>query len=190
MAIKLIVGLGNPGAQYLETRHNVGFWVLDTLAKDCGANFKFEKKFKAEIAQANLKGHQLILAKPTTYMNLSGEAVGAICQFYKINPDEVLAVHDELDLEPGSARIKRDGGAAGNNGLKSIIQHLNTKQFYRLRIGIGKPPKQGIEYVLSKPKKEEKTKIIDAITCAMHTLPALVSGEIEQAMHQLHTECK
>lgn len=188
MAIKLIVGLGNPGQEYAQTRHNVGFWFLDALAQDCYATFKLEKKFKAEVVQVNFKGHNVWLVKPTTYMNLSGEAVQSIAHFYKIHANEILAVHDELDLPPGVARIKRDGGHAGNNGLKSLIAHLQSKQFYRLRIGIGKPARQGVEHVLSKPKAEEKKLIDDAITRALHTLGALVNGDIEQAMHQLHTE--
>jgi PTH1 family peptidyl-tRNA hydrolase len=187
MAIKLIVGLGNPGTEYSKTRHNVGFWLLDSLAKECSVSFKLEKKFKCELAQAEYRGHKLWLMKPTTYMNLSGESVQLVAHFYKIKINEILAVHDELDLPPGTARIKRDGGHAGNNGLKSIISCMGGKQFYRLRIGIGKPARQGVEHVLGKPKADEKIKIDDAITSALNTLPALVNGEIEQAMHQLHT---
>lgn len=188
MTIKLIVGLGNPGAEYEKTRHNVGFWLLDVLASTCHTPLKLDKKFKAEVAKILYDNHSIILAKPVTYMNLSGEAVQQLSSFYKINASEILVVHDELDLPPGSARIKSEGGHAGNNGIRSIIQCLGTNKFYRLRIGIGKPPRQGIEHVLSKPKPNEQVAIENAIHEAIRCLPMLIKGDLASAMQQLHTQ--
>jgi len=138
-AIRLIVGLGNPGREYEGNRHNVGFWWVDELARLQNVNFKHENKFHGETARGKLHGHEAWLLKPQTFMNGSGRAVGALAQFYKIPPEEIMIVHDELDLPPGVARMKKAGGHGGHNGLKDTIAHLGTKDFWRLRIGIGHP---------------------------------------------------
>lgn len=175
--IKLIVGLGNPGQQYEKTRHNVGFLFLEHLAVVLGCFWNKEIKFQGMWATGKLRLQKVILFKPDTFMNCSGQAVGAIARYYKINPDEILVIHDELDFEVGKLKIKKDGGHAGHNGLRDIIAHLDSPSFYRLRIGIGRPitGKSVADYVLSTPSKEEMEKITEVIISGKQLVDNLVS---------------
>ncbi|MFN3629048.1 MAG: aminoacyl-tRNA hydrolase, partial [Casimicrobiaceae bacterium] len=138
-ALRLVVGLGNPGPEYERTRHNAGFWWVEDLADALGAHFGVEKRFQAEVASARTGQGEIKLVKPLTFMNLSGQAVGALARFYGIEPAEILVAHDELDLTPGEVRLKFGGGHAGHNGLRDIDRHLNSRDYWRLRIGIGHP---------------------------------------------------
>lgn len=187
--IKLIVGLGNPGREYEATRHNAGFWWVDELARANGVNFKAESKFHGLVARATLHGHEVHLLKPQTFMNVSGRAVVAQALFYKILPDQILVVHDELDLPPGSAKLKLGGGHGGHNGLKDIIAQLGTKDFWRLRVGIGHPGERSevVNYVLNAPRKEEQTLIEDAMKRAQDVAPLVIEGKLEAAMLKLHS---
>jgi PTH1 family peptidyl-tRNA hydrolase len=187
--IRLIVGLGNPGREYESTRHNVGFWWLDELARVDNFNFRSEAKFHGLAARGQLHGHEVALLKPQTFMNLSGRAVGAIAQFYKILPSEILVVHDELDLQPGIARLKMGGGHGGHNGLKDIIAHLGTKDFWRLRIGIGHPGDRAevVNYVLNDPRTDERELIDEAMQHSLHVAHLVIEGKPEAAMLKLHT---
>ena len=190
MTIKLIVGLGNPGKEYQSHRHNVGFWFVDALANLYGANFKKEAKFFGEVAKANIAGNNVWLLKPNTFMNASGKAISALAKFYQIDVCEVLVVHDELDLNPGTARLKLDGGHGGHNGLRDTIQALSSKVFYRLRIGIGHPgDKSKVSgFVLHAPNKSELEPIQDSLVSALSVIEDVVRGEDEKAMRQLHTK--
>jgi PTH1 family peptidyl-tRNA hydrolase len=185
MGIQLIIGLRNPGDNYAKTRHNAGEWFINSLASDENLSFKVDKKFFADVAL--WQDARLIL--PNLYMNQSGKVVAAISQFYKIKPEEMLVVHDELDLPPGQIKLKKDGGHGGHNGLRDIIQHLGSKSFQRLRIGIGHPGHKDdvTNYVLGKPSNIDKIAILHAIDRAKDIIPCLVAGDIEKAMHQLHT---
>ncbi len=187
--IKLIVGLGNPGREYEATRHNAGFWWVDELARVHGASFKADSKFHGLVARANPHGHEVHLLKPQTFMNVSGRAVGAVAQFYKIEPAQILVVHDELDLPPGSAKLKLGGGHGGHNGLKDIIAHLGTKDFWRLRVGIGHPGERDevVKYVLNVPRKEEQALIEEAMGRAQEVAPLIIEGKMEAAMLKLHS---
>jgi len=187
--LKLIVGLGNPGKEYEATRHNAGFWWVDELARLHNANFKADSKFHGLIAKANLHGHEVHLLKPQTFMNVSGRAVGAVAQFYKIEPAQILVVHDELDLPPGSAKLKLGGGHGGHNGLKDIIAHLGAKEFWRLRVGIGHPSERAevVNYVLNAPRKEEQVLIDEALQRAQDVAALIIEGKLEAAMLKLHS---
>lgn len=187
--IKLIVGLGNPGREYEATRHNAGFWWVDELARKHNVNFKNESKFHGLVARANLHGHEVHLLKPQTFMNVSGRAVVALALFYKVLPDQILVVHDELDLPPGSAKLKMGGGHGGHNGLKDIIAQLGTKEFWRMRIGIGHPGERSevVNYVLNAPRKEEQILIEDAMQHAQEVAPLIIEGKLEAAMLKLHS---
>jgi len=187
--IKLIVGLGNPGREYEATRHNAGFWWVDELVREHGISFKVEGKFHGLVARATLHGHEVHLLKPQTFMNVSGRAVVALALFYKILPDQILVVHDELDLPPGSAKLKLGGGHGGHNGLKDIIAQLGTKDFWRLRVGIGHPGERSevVNYVLNAPRKEEQTLIEEAMQRAQDVAPLIVEGKLEAAMLKLHS---
>ncbi len=187
--IKLIVGLGNPGGKYETTRHNAGFWWVDEFARTEGATFRTDNKFHGMVARASLHGHDVHLLKPQTFMNDSGRAVAALALFYKILPNQMLVVHDELDLPPGSAKIKLGGGPGGHNGLKDIIAHLGTKEFWRLRIGIGHPGERDavVNYVLNAPRKEEQGLIDEALQRAQDVAPLIVEGRMEAAMLKLHS---
>lgn len=192
-AIRLVVGLGNPGPEYQKTRHNAGFWLVDELAWDYRQSFHAEGKFFGECARAQLPGGaDLWLLKPATFMNLSGQAVVALARFYKILPDEILVVHDELDLPPGTARFKQGGGHGGHNGLKDIIARLGSRDFWRLRLGIGHPGDRNevVNYVLKKPRSEEQGAIDQAIVEALKVLPQAIGGDMAGAMLQLHTANK
>ncbi len=188
-AIRLIVGLGNPGREYETTRHNVGFLWVEELARLQKLAFKSESKFHGLTTRGQLHGHEVLLLKPQTFMNASGRSVGALVQFYKIAPAEMLVVHDELDLPPGVARLKFGGGHGGHNGLKDIIAHLSSKDFWRLRIGIGHPGDRNevVDYVLNDPRREERELIDDAMQQAQNIAHLLIEGKTEAAMLKLHS---
>jgi len=192
-AVRLVAGLGNPGREYAFTRHNAGFWFLDALASKVGAAFRSESKFQGQLGKAE---GNLRLLKPMTYMNLSGRCVSAAARFFTIAPAEILVVHDELDLLPGDAKMKFGGGVAGHNGLKDISAQLGTKDFWRLRIGIGHPrdssiPQQDVaDYVLAPPTVADGKTIAAAVERALDAWPAIAAGEFERAMLLLHTKEK
>jgi PTH1 family peptidyl-tRNA hydrolase len=187
--IKLIVGLGNPGREYENTRHNAGFWWVDEFAQNNQLTFKSESKFHGQAARGVMQGHEIYLLKPQTFMNVSGRSVGALAQFYKIEAAQILVVHDELDLPPGSAKLKLGGGHGGHNGLKDIIAHLGTRDFWRLRIGIGHPGDRAevANFVLNAPRKEEQELIDTAAQRAQEVAPLIVEGKLEAAMLKLHS---
>jgi PTH1 family peptidyl-tRNA hydrolase len=190
--IKLIVGLGNPGAEYRDTRHNAGFWWVDRLAQELGTKLAPQSKFHGIAAKAKHAGRDLWLLEPTTFMNLSGRAVVALALYYKILPDEILVVHDELDLPPGAAKIKKGGGNGGHNGLKDVSAHLTTADYWRLRIGIGHPGEKSAvaDYVLHPPRQEEQRAIDEAIGKSLALWHDLAEGRLEAAMLKLHTRPK
>ncbi|MES3024531.1 MAG: aminoacyl-tRNA hydrolase [Pseudomonadota bacterium] len=193
MAIRLIVGLGNPGAEYEQTRHNAGFWLVDQLANSLpGCRLQRESRFNAMVGKGVIAGHEVWLLEPQTFMNRSGQSVGALARFYKINPDEVLVVHDELDIAPGLAKIKKGGSAGGHNGLKDIIAALGTQDYWRLRLGIGHPrtsaSQQAVaDYVLHRPRKEEQVLIEESIEKSLRVIPLVCEGKFDTATMQLHT---
>jgi len=190
--LSLIVGLGNPGDKYEQTRHNAGFWFVDELARDYGATLKPETKFTADIAKCQIGDRPVWLMKPQTFMNLSGKSVGPFARFYKIAPENILVVHDELDFPAGVARVKFGGGAGGHNGITDIAQKLGSKNFYRLRMGVDRPgdPAKVESWVLKRPSKEDDQKIRDAMyESARHTRD-LVEGRFEDAMTSIHTNLK
>jgi PTH1 family peptidyl-tRNA hydrolase len=188
--LKLIVGLGNPGPNYSATRHNTGFWFVDKFAQQSHTNFTSESKFFGEVARIRSSGVDCRLLKPETYMNESGRAVSAVTSYYDISPEEILVVHDEIDLNAGIARLKKGGGHGGNNGIRDIISHLGDKNFLRLRIGVGHPGHSDAvtNHVLNKPSAEDQKKIDQAIDDAMAVMPLLSQGELSKAMTELHTE--
>jgi len=188
--IRLIVGLGNPGAQYETTRHNAGFWLADQLADDFKATFQQEKAFSAWVAKARVDGENIVLQKPTTYMNRSGLAVGALARFYKFTPEQVLVLHDELDLLPGQVKLKQGGGHAGHNGLKDIQAVLGSPDFWRLRIGIGHPRSLGLaqqvaDFVLHPPRREDQDAIDGVITRGRVAVMSMLAGDFTRAARQL-----
>lgn len=189
--IRLIIGLGNPGPEYETTRHNAGFWLADHLADDLKASFALEKGFSAWVAKARFEGEAVIIAKPVTFMNRSGQAAGALMRFYKLVPEQVLVLHDELDLMPGSVKLKQGGGHAGHNGLRDIQAAFSSPAFWRLRLGIGHPRTLGLAqqvaaFVLNMPKRDELQEIESAIDRCRAITPALLRGEYQQATAQLH----
>ena len=187
--LRLIVGLGNPGTEYLRTRHNAGFRLVDTLASGAGARFAFDGKLHGEVCKLNIGGASVRVLKPATFMNKSGSAVVAALHYYKIEPASCLIVHDDLDLLPGAARLKFDGGHGGDNGLRDIIAQLGHGRFHRLRLGIGHPRDRSrvIEWVLGRPSAVDEEAITDAITRALNVLPLAVDGQFDKAMQLLHT---
>jgi PTH1 family peptidyl-tRNA hydrolase len=190
--VQLIAGLGNPGPKYEATRHNVGFWFVDAVARSKGATLKPENKFHGEVAQVTLDGHTVRLLKPSTYMNHSGQSVRALSQFYKIPPESILVVHDELDIGPGELRVKQGGGHGGHNGLRDIVAQLGSKEFIRLRVGIGHPgsSRDVTNYVLGKPSPQDFESIIAALDDAQRYLSLVLSGELQKAMNHLHIRHK
>lgn len=188
--IALIVGLGNPGPQYEATRHNAGFWFVEQVARQQGEQFRLENKFHAEIAKVVIGPNQVWLLKPNTFMNRSGRSVAALARFYKIPLENILVVHDELDLDPGTVRLKLGGGHGGHNGLRDIVAQMGGKDFMRLRIGIGHPgdSKQVSNYVLSRASATEQRAIDESIDRALAVLSQVVSGEFQKAMNDLHTQ--
>jgi PTH1 family peptidyl-tRNA hydrolase len=187
--LQLIVGLGNPGAEYLRTRHNAGFRFADTLALAEGARFAFESKLHGHACRVAVGGKSVWLLKPDTFMNKSGAAVVAALNYYKIEPEHCLVVHDDLDLPAGTARLKFDGGHGGQNGLRDIIAQLGHARFHRLRLGIDHPPDRArvIDWVLGRPSAMDEEALTDAITRALQVLPLAVAGDFDKAMQQLHT---
>src|SRR5687768_6318386 len=187
--IRLIVGLGNPGPEHARTRHNAGFRFVDTLAERQGERFGLESKLFGETARVVIAGQPIWLLKPATYMNLSGKSVTAALRYWKIDSEEALLAHDELDLAPGTARLKFDGGHGGQNGLRDTIQLLGHGKFHRLRIGIGHPGHKDrvTSWVLGKPGKDDETLIGHAIDDAIDVLPLAVAGDFNEAMKRLHT---
>lgn len=188
--IRLVVGLGNPGKEYERTRHNAGFWLVERFASANGIVLRKDNKFQALVGRHEPSGAWLLM--PQSFMNASGRAVQMLAGFFKIKPEEILVVHDELDFPPGTARIKQGGGIAGHNGLKDISQRLATHDYWRLRLGVGKPPAgmEGADYVLQKPPAEERAAIDAAIERALAVLPQCLTGDIQTAMQKLHTEDK
>jgi PTH1 family peptidyl-tRNA hydrolase len=185
----LIIGLGNPGSRYSETRHNAGFWFLDRVAADCGARLRAQARLQAEVARVDLHGHDCLLVKPTTFMNHSGQAVRAVMDYYRVNVDSLLVAYDELDLPPGVARLKQGGGHGGHNGLRDIFRHVADHDFIRLRIGIGHPgDKDAVTaYVLGRATAQQERLMRDAIDAACGVLPTLLKNDHAGAMKALHT---
>jgi len=187
--LRLIVGLGNPGADHSRTRHNAGFWFIDALAESLGARFGMESKLYGESAKTLIAGQPVWLLKPATFMNASGKSVAAALRYWKIEAQEALLAHDELDLPPGAARLKFDGGHGGQNGLRDTIQHLGHGEFHRLRIGIGHPGHKDrvTPWVLGRPGKDDEAAIRRAIQESLEVIPLAVAGDINEAMKLLHT---
>jgi PTH1 family peptidyl-tRNA hydrolase len=195
--IQLIVGLGNPGDEHISDRHNAGFWLCDQLGRYLNASYTKEKSFKSQIAKVTKTQQTIWLLKPQTYMNASGEAVGAVAKFYQIEPSHILVIHDELDLPPGVARLKLGGGTGGHNGLKSISAHLGTPNYWRLRIGIGhprdtvplgSPHQEVVNYVLKKPPQKDLSLIEDTFDKVISVFSLMTSDDPSSAMKDLHTQ--
>ncbi len=186
--IKLFVGLGNPGEQYVDTRHNVGFWWIDFIGQNHKLSLKNSKKYFGEFSKHNEDGEVFFL-KPSTFMNDSGKSVQALAKFYKIEPEEILVIHDELDIQPGTAKLKLGGGHGGHNGLKSIQTSLGSNNFWRLRIGVGHPGDKSkvIGYVLNKPSKIEMHLIQESIINSYKVFSYIMLGQFEKAMLNLHS---
>lgn len=189
-AIQLIVGLGNPGPQYEATRHNAGFWFVEALARKYLAELRSEGKFKGWVGKTVIDGDTLWLLMPDTFMNRSGQAVQALAGFYKIPAEQILVVHDELDLPAGAARLKQGGGHGGHNGLRDLIEKLGSREFHRLRVGIGHPgdKSQVHNYVLNRPSTDERIAMERSIDDAMSVLPLIMRGEWQKAMNELHSK--
>lgn len=188
--IQLIVGLANPGKEYENTRHNAGAWLVEEWANLLNTRLRMENKYHGLHGLTSIDDQPCHLLIPTTFMNHSGQSVRACMNYHKIPTDSILIVHDEIDLPVGTIKLKFDGGDGGHNGLKDIIRHLNTKEFYRLRIGVGRPAhsKDVIDYVLDPPSKSERQTIDETIQRAKEALPLIINGEMQKAMHKLHTE--
>jgi PTH1 family peptidyl-tRNA hydrolase len=187
--IRLIVGLGNPGEKYERTRHNAGFWWVDAIAERKRAAWKRETKFSGYVTRVEEGGHEFTLLKPATYMNESGRSVSALMRFFKIEPSQLLVVHDELDLPPGAVKLKRGGGTGGHNGLEDIVDALGTKDFWRLRVGIGHPGHKDLvaDYVLDRARRAEQDAIDPPFERSFDLLPRLAGGRMQDALTWLHT---
>jgi PTH1 family peptidyl-tRNA hydrolase len=187
-AVGLIVGLGNPGAEYAPTRHNAGFWLADELARRHGARWSAERKFQGEVARATIAGRDVRLIKPMTYMNRSGLSVQSLAAYLKLPPEEILVAHDEIDLPVGTLRLKIGGGHGGHNGLRDLHQHIG-EGYRRLRIGVGRPENSAdvIDYVLEKPRKDEKPQLEESIQRAADAVERLLSYGVDKAMQWLHS---
>ncbi len=185
LALKLIVGLGNPGGQYARTRHNAGWWFVDALLRQ--GSWRHEARLQADLGRLRIEQSELWLAKPTTYMNQSGGAVAAIARFYRIEPQEMLLVHDDIDLPPGVVRLKQGGGHGGHNGLRDVIAHIGA-EFWRLRLGVGHPgaKERVLDAVLDRPTAGEQLLIDDALQRGLEALPQLLAAGPQLAMNQLH----
>lgn len=188
-ALKLIVGLGNPGSEYAHTRHNAGFWFVDRLAEASGVRFAHDAKLHGETVRASFGGASLWLLKPATFMNRSGQSITAALRYYKIEPAEMLVAHDELDLPAGTSRLKFDGGHGGQNGLRDTFAHLGHGKFHRLRIGIGHPGNKDkvTPWVLGRPGRDDEIAIQRSLDAALDQLPLLLRGDFAEAMKRLHT---
>ena len=190
-AIQLVVGLGNPGRDYARTRHNAGFWVVDELARRHGGVFNDERKFHGRVAKVTIAGVEVRLLEPGTYMNRSGLAARSLMDYLKLVPEQVLVVHDEIDLPVGALRLKWSGGHGGHNGLRDLNQHLGD-QYRRLRVGVGRPPSkaEGIDHVLERPTKLEQPLLDDAVLHAADVVERVLSVGMEKAMLELHSKNK
>lgn len=185
----LVAGLGNPSRKHEKTRHNAGFWFVEKLALVGRIEFVSESRFSGYVAKLTCAGKTLLLLKPFTYMNHSGQSVGAVSRYYKISPENIVVAHDDLDFEPGTARLKMNGGHGGHNGIRDIISNLGEKNFLRLRIGIGHPGNrdQVLDYVLGRPSGQDRQAIEAAIEQSAGLLSKIVSGRVADAMNSLHT---
>ncbi len=191
-AIRLIVGLGNPGTEHETDRHNAGFWFVDQLAQAHGGSWRTESRFFGEVARIAIDHQDVWLLKPSTYMNRSGQSVSALARFYRITAEALLVAHDELDLPPGAVKLKRGGGSGGHNGLKDITSAMGGPDYWRLRIGIGHPRdlypgRQVIDFVLARPSRSEQESIDTRMRAALDIIPLLVAGQTERAGQKLHT---
>ncbi|MCU7939701.1 MAG: aminoacyl-tRNA hydrolase [gamma proteobacterium symbiont of Bathyaustriella thionipta] len=188
-SIQFIAGLGNPGNEYEKTRHNAGFWFIDQLISHYNLTLKNEAKFLGDVAKLNTPSGNVWLLKPTTFMNRSGQSIARLAQFYKIKPEQILVVHDELDLSPGIVKLKQGGGHGGHNGLRDSIAQLG-KNFYRLRLGIGHPgnKEQVVGFVLGKTPQSEKTLIETSINKSIDVIELILQGDMQKAMNQLHAK--
>ncbi len=186
--IRLVVGLGNPGPEYQETRHNAGFWFVDLIARRYNGQFKKESKFFGDACRIMVGGGECWLLKPGTFMNRSGQSVSSLARYFKIPLEQVLVAHDELDLPAGSVRLKWSGGAAGHNGLRDIVSAMDGSDFWRLRIGINHPGDSGqvVDYVLKNPSREDASAIHSALEAAAEALPEIVRGDYQRVMNRLH----
>lgn len=184
----LIAGLGNPGPKYERTRHNAGFWFVEQLAARNRLSLRPEKKLHARAVRDMVEGVEAVLLAPVTFMNDSGRALRAACDYYRIPPDRILVVYDELDLPPGTARFKLGGGHGGHNGLRSIFSHLGTQEFWRLRLGIGHPGNAALvtPWVLGRAGPDDERAILDSIARAQKVLPSFLGGQQGEAMKVLH----
>jgi PTH1 family peptidyl-tRNA hydrolase len=187
--IRLFVGLGNPGPEYEQTRHNAGFWWLDALARELKLNLSAEKSYHGLVARTSIQGQSVWLLAPQTFMNLSGKSVAALAHFFKIPSQEILVAHDDLDIAPGEAKLKLGGSHAGHNGLRDIHAQLGTDQYWRLRLGVGHPGNKAevVHWVLKKPMLDHRIAIDQAIDRALKALPQLLAGDMEQATRLVHT---
>jgi PTH1 family peptidyl-tRNA hydrolase len=188
--IRLLVGLGNPGPEYEGTRHNAGFWWVDAAAQALGGRLAHDRAYHGLVARINRPDGPVWLLQPLTFMNLSGKAVAPLARFFKIEPSQILVIHDELDLPPGQAKLKLGGSAAGHNGLKDITAQLGTPDFWRLRIGIGHPGsrEEVVNWVLRKPAPEQRDAIRDCIGKTMEALPLLLDGPMDRALTAIHAK--
>ena len=186
--IALIAGLGNPGPGYKGTRHNAGFWFIDELSQHYSLDFKLESRFRGEVANAQIKGLPIRVLRPVTFMNESGQSVASLMRYFAIEPGALLAVHDDLDLEPGVVRLKEGGGHGGHNGLRDLIRHLDSNDFVRLRLGIGHPghPDDVTDYVLHAPPANERSAILDAVSRAVALIEPMIKGDHVAVMNELH----
>ncbi len=189
--IRLVVGLGNPGAEYEETRHNAGFWFVDALADRFGGQFKVESRFNGLACRIRVEGEECWLLKPATFMNRSGQSVSGLANYFKIPVQQILIVHDELDLPAGVVRLKNGGGAGGHNGLRDTMSAMGSGDFWRLRVGIGHPgaAREVVDYVLRRPSKEDSDAIHAALAEAEKLFPQIVAGECQRVMNRLHSSC-
>ena len=187
--IKLLVGLGNPGNEYEDTRHNAGFWWIDAVARELKVSLVPERSYHGLVARTTVKGQTVWLLEPQTFMNLSGKSVAALARFFKIQPQEILVAHDELDISPGEAKLKLGGSHAGHNGLRDIHAQLGTADYWRLRLGVGHPGDKAevVNWVLKKPMLEHRKAIDESIHRSVQALPLLLAGEMTKAMALIHT---
>ncbi|HEV7715720.1 MAG TPA: aminoacyl-tRNA hydrolase [Steroidobacteraceae bacterium] len=184
--IKLIVGLGNPGPEYTRTRHNAGFWFMDELARQHGAKFRSEPRHNGDLARVRIAGEDIWLFKPMTFMNRSGGPTRSLATFYKVAVEEILVAHDELDFLPGVVKLRQGGGHAGNNGVADVMAQMG-REFWRFRIGVGKPPGVGIDHVLSRPSAADERAILECIADAVDAVPIILEQGGQKAMTRLHT---
>lgn len=187
--IKLFVGLGNPGPEYDATRHNAGFWWVDALARELKVSLTMDKGYHGLVARTTLHGQTVWLLEPQTFMNLSGKSVAALARFFKIAPSEILVIHDELDIAPGQAKLKRGGSHAGHNGLRDIHAQLGTDDYWRLRLGVGHPGSKAevVSWVLKKPILDDRIAIEQCIDRTLKAVPAFLAGEMDKATLLVHT---